>query len=220
MSSYERGGCEPDGARESPLDPREVNEIDTRSLVTLHDVTYLGGHVPVQAIFVGHRYDVPFLEDRLLIVAPGRAEVVAVLPYSDVENVEISGPGAVKTGGGFFGGGFGATGAIEGMAIANVLNGLTSQTSIETIVRIQGTNCELFLLHTRVTPDELRIELSRALSVIRAARVAGDAGAIQHGTPARSASPVEELAKLADMLEKGLLTREEFELMKAKFLAL
>jgi hypothetical protein len=31
-------------------------------------------------------------------------------------------------------------------------------------------------------------------------------------------SPVEELTKLADMLEKGLLTREEFDLMKAKIL--
>jgi len=33
-----------------------------------------------------------------------------------------------------------------------------------------------------------------------------------------SPSPVEELAKLADMLEKGLLTREEFDLIKAKIL--
>jgi hypothetical protein len=31
-----------------------------------------------------------------------------------------------------------------------------------------------------------------------------------------SSSPVEELAKLTDMLEKGLLSREEFDLMKAK----
>jgi putative oligomerization/nucleic acid binding protein len=36
----------------------------------------------------------------------------------------------------------------------------------------------------------------------------------------RPASPVEELAKLADMLEKGLLTREEFDLMKAKLIDL
>jgi hypothetical protein len=35
--------------------------------------------------------------------------------------------------------------------------------------------------------------------------------------PARSMSPVEQLTKLADMLEKGLLTREEFDPMKAKF---
>ena len=33
-----------------------------------------------------------------------------------------------------------------------------------------------------------------------------------------SPSPVEELAKVADMLEKGLPTREEFDLMKAKLL--
>jgi Short C-terminal domain len=59
------------------------------------------------------------------------------------------------------------------------------------------------------------MELSRALGVIRAARATGAAGA----SSARSVSPVEELAKLADMLEKGLLTREEFDLMKAKFLA-
>jgi len=31
-------------------------------------------------------------------------------------------------------------------------------------------------------------------------------------------SPVEELTKLAGMLEKGLLNREEFNLMKAKIL--
>lgn len=34
-----------------------------------------------------------------------------------------------------------------------------------------------------------------------------------------SATPVEDLAKLADMLEKGLLTREEFDLIKAKLLS-
>ena len=36
--------------------------------------------------------------------------------------------------------------------------------------------------------------------------------------PVAPPSPVQELTKLADMLEKGLLTREEFDLMKAKVL--
>lgn len=36
--------------------------------------------------------------------------------------------------------------------------------------------------------------------------------------PVAAPSPVQELAKLADMLQKGLLTREEFDLMKAKLL--
>ena len=110
------------------------------------------------------------------------------------------------------------TGAIEGMAIAAVLNGLTAQTSIKTIVRIQGTGCELFLLYTRATPDQLRIAMSRTLTVIRSARATEITQGIQHEVRASSSSPVEELTKLADMLEKGLLTREEFDLMKAKLI--
>ena len=60
--------------------------------------------------------------------------------------------------------------------------------------------------------------MSRTLGVIRAARA--DEAAASRPPEARpaSVSPVEELAKLADMLEKGLLTRDEFDLMKAKIL--
>jgi hypothetical protein len=52
------------------------------------------------------------------------------------------------------------------MAIAAVLNGLTTRTSIKTVVRVQGTGCELFLFHTKATPEQLRIELSRPLGAI------------------------------------------------------
>jgi hypothetical protein len=95
---------------------------------------------------------------------------------------------------------------------------MTTRTAIKTVVRIQGTSCELFLLHTRLTPEQLRIELSRTLGAIRAVRA--DEAAPKPSTEARHVpqSPVEELTKLADMLEKGLLTREEFDLMKAKIL--
>jgi hypothetical protein len=41
---------------------------------------------------------------------------------------------------------------------------------------------------------------------------------IQREAPVTAPSPVQELAKLADMLEKDLLTRGEFDLMKAKLL--
>jgi hypothetical protein len=83
------------------------------------------GYVPGSAITPGGWYDVRFLEDRLVVVACTQAEV----PYGEVEDVEIGGPGLVKTGGGYVGGGFGATAAIEGMAIAAVLNALTTRTS-------------------------------------------------------------------------------------------
>jgi hypothetical protein len=84
--------------------------------------------------------------------------------------------------------------------------------------RLRHQLVKLFLLHTRLTPEQLRIELSRTLGAIRAVRA--DEAAPKPSTEARHVppSPVEELTKLADMLEKGLLTREEFDLMKAKIL--
>jgi hypothetical protein len=199
-------------------DSGEVNELDVRTLVNLRAVVYLGGYVPETAIFAGERYDVRFLEKQLVVVPCRQAEVLAEVPYSEIEDIEIGGPGLVRTGGGFAGGGFGVQGAVEGMAIAAVLNAMTTRTSIKTVVRIQGTHCELFLLHTAATPEQLRIQLSRPLAAIRYERAALGAGASQQPTAAVPASPVEELTKLAGMLEGGLLTHEEFELMKAKIL--
>lgn len=201
--------------RTPEADSGEVFELDARSLVSLRGVAYLGGYVPESAITAGDRYDVRFFEDRFVVFAYRRTEVLAEVPYSQVEDVEIGGPGLVKTGGGFVGGGFGVGGAIEGMAIATILNALTS---ITTVVRIQGTGCELFLLHTRLTPERLRIEMSRPLGAIRSARATQAAGGIQHTAPDASSSPVQELTKLADMLGKGLLSREEFDLMKSKLI--
>lgn len=70
-------------------------------------------------------------------------------------------------------------------------------------LRIQGTGCELFLLHTRLTPEQFRIEMSRTLAAIRAARADRAAARSSSEARPRSPSPVEELAKLADMLKKA-----------------
>jgi hypothetical protein len=51
------------------------------------------------------------------------------------------------------------------------------------------------------------------------ADVAEVAGGAKYRAPAASGSPVEELTKLADMLEEGLLTREEFDLMKGDLIS-
>jgi hypothetical protein len=200
------------------LDASELLELNARFMTNLRELVYLGGYVPESPITAGERCDVRFAEARLLVFASRRADVLADVPYSQVEDIEIGGPGLVRSGGGFTGGGFGL-GAIEGMAIAAALNAMTTRTSIKTVMRIQGTSSELFLLHTRLTPEQLRIEMSRTLGVIRAARADETAKPAFEARPVPQ-SPVEELAKLADMLEKGLLTREEFDLMKAKILGL
>ena len=83
------------------LDSQETFELDARSLVSLREVVYLGGYVPESAIRAGERYDVRFVEDRFVVFACRRADVLAEVPYSQVEDVEIGGPGLVKSGGGF-----------------------------------------------------------------------------------------------------------------------
>jgi hypothetical protein len=196
----------------------QVDELEARAIGSLRGVAYLGGYLPETAITPGWLYDVLLLEDRLAVIAHRQAKVLVEVPYSQIEDMEIGGPGLVKTGGRFVGGGFGAAGAVEGMAIAAVLNTLTTRISIKTVVRIQGTGCELFLLNTKLTPEQLRIAISRPLGAIRSARATQATRGTQHAAAIAAPSPVQELTKLADMLEKGLLTREEFDLMKAKLL--
>jgi hypothetical protein len=189
-------------------------------LACMHQVVYLGGYVSGVQLVTGNPYDVPFLEDRILVVEWKTRQVVTDLGYSEVELVEVGGPGVVKTGGGFIGGGFGVLGAVEGMSIASFLNTLSSRTRYKTVVRIQAPGCELFWLHTRVAPEQLRIALSRPLAVIRSVHAASTPASQSGAVAATSGSSVEKLARLADMLEKGLLTREEFDLMKARLIGL
>jgi hypothetical protein len=95
-------------------DAREVAELGAQALLSLRGVAYLGGYVPESVITPGSLYDVLFLEDRLVVSAHRQAKVLTEVPYRQVEDVEIGGPGLVKTGGGFVGGGFGVSGAVEG----------------------------------------------------------------------------------------------------------
>jgi len=82
-------------------------ELEARALVSLRGMAYLGGYVPEAAVTPGGLYDVLFLEDRLVVFGYCQAEVLAEVAYGQVEDVETGGPGLVKTGGGFVGGGLG-----------------------------------------------------------------------------------------------------------------
>jgi hypothetical protein len=191
-----------------------ITELDAQSLATVLDVQLLGGYAATADMTVGERYDLRFLADRLVVFPFRLPHCLLQLPYGDLETVDIGGPGLVKSGGGFVGGGFGAVGALQGMAVAAVLNALTTRTKITTVLRIQSSASELFLLNTTMTPGQLRMHLSRPLGAIRAARAA------PAGNQAASVlSPVDELTRLAAMLENGLLTREEFDLLKGRLLA-
>jgi hypothetical protein len=193
----------------------EVPVLEARTLAAIRGAALLGGYASGADMVVGERYDARFLEDRLGIYPARLPDAVLEVPYGDVEAVDIGGPGMVKSGGRFVGGGFGAAGALEGMAVAAVLNALTTRTTITTVARVQAVGAELFLLETAMTPQQLRMHLSRPLGVIRLAQAARPD---DRPAPGR-ASLVDELARLASMLDSGLLTREEFDTLKARLLS-
>jgi hypothetical protein len=190
-------------------------EFEAATIGYVPGLIFLGGHAPEAQLAIRHTYDLRFLADRVVVFPCQRVDALVQILYRDVEVVDIGGPGLVRSGGGFAGGGYGVTGAMEGMAIAAVLNALTTQTKIKTLVRLQAADCELFLLCTTTEPEALRIGLSRALSAIRQAR-AGNTASTADGPVA---SVIDQLGRLAAMLESGLLTREEFDRLKAAVIA-
>lgn len=85
---------------------------------------------------------------------------VFTVELNELRALEITGPGTVTSGGGFMGGGFGLEGAAAGMAIAGVLNAVTSKKQTATYLRIEIEAGELFLHCPAFEPLTLRILLS------------------------------------------------------------
>ena len=149
----------------------------------------LGGHgLPPQA---GESWIVIFKDNELLFV---RGEATAAVPYSEIDALEIGGPGAQRHGGGFMGGGFGIAGAAEGMLVASALNLMTTRTTISTVVCLKTKSAELFLHTSSQTPDALRMRLSPVFTILRQQEGGRSAN---HGG---GGDPVDRLSKLADLL--------------------
>lgn len=99
------------------------------------------------------------------------------------------------------------------MLIASALNMLTTRTRVDTAICLQTRSAELFLQHSTETPDALRIRLSQAFNILRQ-RVPPESDT----TPTGNEHVVDRLAKLAGMLDRGLLSRQEFDRLKAELL--
>lgn len=87
--------------------------------------------------------------------------------YLELEEVEIAGPGTVTKGGGFIGGGFGIDGAIQGIALAAILNALTTKSKVHTFLRLVTNSGEIHLHYGGMEPAALRIALSEVFVVLR-----------------------------------------------------
>lgn len=134
----------------------------------LHGCAVLGGYgfdIPKNVV------DIEFSELSCAIHAGGSRAVW--VSWERVVSLEVSGPGAVTTGGGYMGGGIGLEGAAVGMLMAGALNAATTRTSVDTRVYLATGDGEAFFRYSLAGPDELRIKLSPAfvkLRILRASR--------------------------------------------------
>ena len=198
----------------------ELAMLAAQTIGVLADGRYIPGSGELPDIASGSRVDVRFVADEVVFLSPANApHVLARFSYPDVVTVEVGGPGRVMRGAAgrriFWGTEIGLE--------TQILASMTTQ--IKTVVRFETTKCELFVVVSHTEPDVLRMQLSRALWTIREAREAAGQPAAAGGPDAAdddgaeatadgAASVVDQLAKLASLLESGLLTREEFDRLK------
>jgi hypothetical protein len=142
-------------------------------------------------------------------------------PYLSIISMDITGT-VQKTGGGFIGGGFGFESAAEGMAIAALLNSLSSKTNINTVIQIQTARGELFFHTSAMAAEALRMALSPAFTRLRLAHGAEGSQLAPSNSDAQGLSPgdslVEQLGRLGTLHAQGVLSDEEFAAAKAKLL--
>jgi hypothetical protein len=176
-------------------------------LLSLYGCVFLGGHgVTLEQ---GRAHHFAFRDSALVIADADSVETRYETSYERLRELELGGPGAVTSGGGFIGGGFGAEGAVEGMAVAAVLNAVTTRTQIRTVIRLSSDDDEMFFHYEGATPETLRVQLSAVLARI-GTRPSQDSGS--------ALDPVERLERLAALHSAGHLSDDEFRDAKARLL--
>ena len=112
----------------------------------------------------GEQVDVLFAQSGVILQGKTRS---ARFSYFELAELEITGPGTVTTGGGFVGGGFGVEGALQGMAISAILNGLTTRSKIHTFITLITNFGELHLHYDKMEPSALRVVLASVFQRMR-----------------------------------------------------
>ncbi len=136
---------------------------DLLNTVSVKKCTVLGG---AGYIFdAGDTVDLVFHSDKLIVQAD--ESMSAEIPYLELIDILICGPGTVVTGGGFIGGGFGVEGALDGMAAATILNMVSTRSKIHTFLTLTTHLGELHLHYGGMEPNALRISLSEVFTVLR-----------------------------------------------------
>jgi Short C-terminal domain len=211
---------------------RRLAELDSGS-VRLRSMTYDGGSGGAP-LTPGQAYDLRFSDDRLTICLPYSRTAVTEVAYHDVDAAEVdrSGRGrsgaetvavvlAVALGGALLGLVIlGLLGLFLGAMLFALIAGaaMASANTTSAILRLRGPDSEFFFSKAGQDSDALRIQLSQPLMTIASARAAWLPPPAEPAPPPQGSIP-EQLTKLAALLADGLLSREEFEQLKARIIA-
>ena len=118
--------------------------------------TVIGGYA--NTVLIGTKGQLQCRQDGVSLVVQSVPQWSK--PYTDLIEVEVGGPGTQTSGGGFVGGGFDPTSAMEGMIIASVLNALTTRTRTNSLIGLTSLDSALILHTSTLDPDDLRVQLS------------------------------------------------------------
>lgn len=148
---------------------------------------------------VDHQVDLKIMDQSMDFFDFSLVQKKSVV-YTDIRAVEIGGPGRVTSGPGISGGGFGAEGALTGMAIATVANILLTHSSTRTIVRVQFDDSEVIFVSSDLEPDAIRVVLSPLFVGLRSSNNEND-----------EKSMPKQLAELAGLRDSGALSEEQYQ---------
>jgi hypothetical protein len=143
----------------------------------------------------------------------GRAKVL----LGAVTDVQVEGQ-SITTGGGFIGGGFGLTGAIEGMAVASVLNALTKKTHSWVAIAVMSTSGWVSMNYVGTDLISVRRLLRPLADAIFVAQEDRTPQLPTASERVDSTDLVSQLERLAALRVDGVLTEEEFQLAKTQLL--
>lgn len=179
----------------------------------MHTCMFLGGAGLPLASGITYRFGV---RTDHIAVANMAGVVVLHLPFRQILDMRAQGAGAVRSGGGFVGGGFGLEGAAEGMLIASALNALTTKTHVDSCLRLITEDAEGVFAFTRTLPSQLDLELS-SFRVHQRQREALQVPA-QPGVAEQKEDPLTRLERLVRLRDAGALTAAEFDQEKSALL--
>lgn len=118
------------------------------------------------------------------ICATGLGSVL-LKPADRLRAIQLGGIGEYTTGGGWVGGGFGVSGALEGAAFAALMNTLTTRRHIDCLIRFVFDDAEATFSLTSDTPQRLQLEASALLAALRGPSAAPNVGALNLTTVAQ-----------------------------------